>query len=42
MPDSVGNATVQNFKAVTIWKKQADGNWKCVVDVLSPSPSQSN
>ena len=35
MPDSVGNATVQNFKAVTIWKKAADGSWKCVVDVLS-------
>ncbi len=36
MPDSLGNATVQNFKGVTIWKKAADGSWKCVVDVLSP------
>ncbi len=36
MIDSLGKASVVNFKAVTIWKKQADGNWKCVVDVLSP------
>ncbi len=36
LPDSLGNTTIQNFNAVTIWKKQADGNWKCVVDVLSP------
>lgn len=36
MPDSAGNTTTLNFKAVTIWKKQSDGSWKCVVDVLSP------
>jgi uncharacterized protein (TIGR02246 family) len=36
MPDSVGNTSTVNFKAVTIWKKQADGSWKCAVDVLSP------
>ena len=41
MPDSAGNTSTVNFKAVTIWKKQADGNWKCVVDVLSPSPAQN-
>ena len=35
--DSLGKASVQNFNAVTIWKKQADGSWKCAVDVLSPS-----
>lgn len=36
MTDSLGKASVQTFNAVTIWKKQADGSWKCVVDVLSP------
>jgi len=40
MTDSLGNASVQNFNAVTIWKKQADGKWKCAVDVLSPMPAQ--
>ncbi len=36
MTDSLGKASVQNFNAVTIWTKAADGSWKCVVDVLSP------
>jgi uncharacterized protein (TIGR02246 family) len=35
-PDSAGKEMTRNFKAVTIWKKQADGSWKCAVDVLSP------
>ena len=38
MTDSSGKPFTQNFKAVTIWKKQADGSWKCAVDVLSPLP----
>jgi uncharacterized protein (TIGR02246 family) len=38
MPDSSGNTPTVNFKAVTIWKKQMDGSWKCAVDVLSPLP----
>ncbi len=37
MSDSAGKSSVQNFEAVTIWKKQSDGSWKCAVDVLSPS-----
>ncbi|MDP2688005.1 MAG: nuclear transport factor 2 family protein [Aequorivita sp.] len=36
MKDSTGKETVQNFRTVTIWKKQADGSWKNVVDVMSP------
>ncbi len=42
MPDSAGSSMTHNFKAVTIWKKQPDGKWKCVVDVLSPVPAQNN
>ena len=37
MKDSTGTEMVQNFKTVTIWKKQEDGSWKNVVDVMSPS-----
>lgn len=37
MKDSSGNSKVQNFRSVTIWKKQNDGTWKNVVDVMSPS-----
>ena len=30
--DSLGKPIVEKNKAVTIWKKQADGTWKNVVD----------
>ncbi len=36
MKDSMGRSQIQHFKSVTIWKKQADGTWKNVVDVMSP------
>lgn len=36
MTDSTGKPMTHNFDAVTIWEKQSDGSWKCVVDVLSP------
>ncbi|THH35614.1 YybH family protein [Neolewinella litorea] len=36
MADSTGSPVVQEFRSVTIWKKQADGSWKNVVDVMSP------
>ena len=35
MKDSTGTHT-QNFNAITIWKKQTDGSWKNVVDIMSP------
>lgn len=38
--DSTGKTITRNFKGVTIWKKQADGSWKDVVDMLSPLPEQ--
>lgn len=37
MKDSSGNTKVQNFRTITIWKKQNDGTWKNVVDVMSPA-----
>ncbi len=40
MTDSVGKSSVQNFESITIWKKQADGSWKNVVDVMSPESSK--
>ena len=39
MNDSLGNAMTQYFRTVTIWKKQEDGSWKCVVDQLSEDPT---
>ena len=36
--DSTGKSIIQNSKAVTIWRKQADGSWKNVVDISTPVP----
>jgi uncharacterized protein (TIGR02246 family) len=36
--DDSGTRKAQNGKAVTIWQKQADGAWKCVVDTWNGNP----
>ena len=36
--DSLGRPITQRFKTVTIWKKQTDGQWKNVVDIMTPKP----
>jgi len=38
--DSMGKPITLNNKAVSIWRKQADGSWKNVVDISTPDPSQ--
>ena len=40
MTDSLGKPATQAFKAVTIWKKVAEGSWECAVDVLSHLPAE--
>ena len=41
--DASGKPVDDNGKMVEIWKKQADGNWKCIVDTwssdLPPAPA---
>ena len=34
--DSTGKPVTINNKAVTIWRKQADGSWKNAVDISTP------
>ena len=45
MKDAAGKATTEQGKFVEIWKKQADGKWKCAVDSFSadapPAPPAS-
>jgi len=38
--DSTGKVHTIFGKAVTIWKKDANGNWKCVVDTFNGSPTE--
>jgi uncharacterized protein (TIGR02246 family) len=33
--DAHGKSTTDHGKTVEIWKKQADGSWKCIVDMWS-------
>lgn len=40
--DSLGNPMTQYFRTVTIWKKQDDGKWKCVVDHVAADPELSS
>jgi ketosteroid isomerase-like protein len=37
-PDSLGNTVTIYNNTVTIWKKDADGNWKAVVDISANLP----
>ena len=33
-----GKPVTQQYRAVTIWRKQADGSWKNIVDISNPGP----
>ena len=37
--DAQGHPMTERARAVTVWRKGADGNWKCVVDTWNPEPS---
>ena len=38
--DSLGNPINEFNKVVTIWRKEADGSWKNIVDMWNDDPSQ--
>jgi ketosteroid isomerase-like protein len=42
MNDSTGKPVTQHNKAVTIWRKQADGTWKNVVDMWNANPKENS
>jgi ketosteroid isomerase-like protein len=33
-----GTSTMQSAKYVTVWRKNADGQWKIVADIVNQSP----
>ena len=37
--DSIGNPIVTYNKTVTVWRKDADGNWKNVIDMWNEDPN---
>lgn len=38
--DATGAARVQFGKAVTVWRKDSKGAWKCVVDTWNENPTE--
>jgi len=38
--DTTGKVQTVFGKGVTIWKKDSNGNWKCVVDIFNNSPAE--
>ncbi|HMK03333.1 MAG TPA: SgcJ/EcaC family oxidoreductase [Ferruginibacter sp.] len=38
--DSTGRPVTEYNKSVTIWRKEADGSWKNIVDMWNADPSQ--
>ncbi|SRR5258705_8515235 len=40
MNDSTGKMMSMPGRGYTIWRKVADGNWKCVVDIWNNPPAQ--
>ncbi len=34
-----GKTVTEENRGVVIWKKQPDGSWKCILDVMSPAAS---
>ena len=39
--NSEGKMIVADNRAVAVWKKQPDGSWKCILDMMSPAPPAS-
>lgn len=40
MADANGKVTTQFGKSVTVWRKDASGAWKCVVDTWNNNPTE--
>lgn len=40
MTDAAGVLTTQFGKAVTVWRKDFSGKWKCVVDTWNENPTE--
>lgn len=40
VPDATGTPRVQFGKAVTVWRKDSTGAWKCVIDIWNDNPTE--
>jgi ketosteroid isomerase-like protein len=40
VPDSAGNPTTMRGRYLTVWRKDADGRWRCVMDFGTPGTGE--
>jgi ketosteroid isomerase-like protein len=38
IPDSTGKVSAMTGRYLTVWRKEADGRWRCAEDYASPGP----
>jgi ketosteroid isomerase-like protein len=41
LPGPEGQPVSTNGRAVTVWRRESDGNWRCAVDIWNDGPSPS-
>ena len=39
VPDANGNLVTTHGRGITVWRKAADGTWKCVIDIWNNEPA---
>lgn len=42
LPDATGQLVTTRGRAVTVWRKNATGEWKCVYDIWNDGPAQGS
>jgi ketosteroid isomerase-like protein len=38
MPDGAGNLATEHGRYVTVWRRENDGEWRCVIDIWNAGP----
>jgi ketosteroid isomerase-like protein len=41
MPGAEGRPVTTNGRAVTLWRREPDGTWRCAVDIWNDEPSEA-
>ena len=39
VPDSKGALTTVHTRGISIWRRDPDGEWRCVIDIANEGPS---
>jgi ketosteroid isomerase-like protein len=39
VPDSKGALTTVHSRGISIWRREQDGQWRCVIDIANEAPA---